>query len=144
MDKEALKSAEYIFVYGTLLSDYAKLESHEYLKTYAALIGRATMKGKLFMVDYYPGVTPCGTGENYLVKGELYRIFDTEKLFGFLDKYEEFYPMDPEHSEYVRKVSEVTLTATGEKYTAWVYYFNQDTSDLEWLPKGDFLKDYHK
>lgn len=141
---EDKKATEYIFVYGTLLSDYGKLDSHKYLETYAELMGKATMKGKLYMVDYYPGVTPCGSEENYVVKGELYKLTNPDELFNFLDTYEEFYPMDPDHSEYVRRTSEVTLTKTGETFLAWVYYFNQDTTELEWLPKGDFLREYHK
>jgi gamma-glutamylcyclotransferase (GGCT)/AIG2-like uncharacterized protein YtfP len=52
--------------------------------------------------------------------------------------------MDPLHSEFVRKKSIVKLKSDNESYNAWIYYFNQPTEDLEFLPKGDFMNEYHK
>jgi gamma-glutamylcyclotransferase (GGCT)/AIG2-like uncharacterized protein YtfP len=135
---------QYLFVYGTLLSDYGDNESHQWVNKYAEYMGKAKMEGKMYMVDYYPGIIPCQKGEKYLVKGELYRLKEPENLFGFLDRYEEYNPMDPAHSEYVRKQSEVVLKNDEKTYTAWVYYFNQSVDDLEFMPKGDFLNEYHK
>ncbi|WP_435355016.1 gamma-glutamylcyclotransferase family protein [Emticicia sp. SJ17W-69] len=135
---------QYLFVYGTLLSDYGDNESHQWVDKYAEFMGKAIMEGKMYMVDYYPGIIPCQKGEKYFVKGELYRLKEPDSLFGFLDKYEEYNPMDPAHSEYVRKQSQVQLKNDGKTYNAWVYYFNQSVDDLEFMPKGDFLNEYHK
>jgi gamma-glutamylcyclotransferase (GGCT)/AIG2-like uncharacterized protein YtfP len=96
------------------------------------------------MVDYYPGIVPCKNGEKYYVKGELYKLREPDKLFGFLDRYEEYNPIDPAHSEYVRKQAKVELKKDDKTYDAWVYYFNQSVDDLEFMPKGDFLNEYHK
>lgn len=131
-------------MYGTLLSDYGDRESHQWVDNYAEYLGKAKMEGKMYMVDYYPGIIPCNKGEKYYVKGELYRLKEPEKLFGFLDRYEEYNPMDAAHSEYVRKLSKVELKTDGAEYDAWVYYFNQSVEDLEFMPKGDFLNEYHK
>lgn len=141
---EIEEEINHIFVYGTLLSQYSNIESHDYLKKYTEFIDFATMEGNLFMVDYYPGVVPCTKGERNQVKGEVYKLNNPKLLFDFLDKYEEFNPEDPEHSEYVRKTTTVKLKKSNQELTAWVYYFNQDTADLEFLPKGDFLGEYHK
>jgi gamma-glutamylcyclotransferase (GGCT)/AIG2-like uncharacterized protein YtfP len=135
---------QYLFVYGTLLSDYGDIESHQWVDKYAEYMGKARMEGKMYMVDYYPGIIPCSKGEKYFVKGELYRLKEPENLFSLLDRYEEYYPMDAVHSEYVRKQSEVELKNDGKTYTAWVYYFNKSVDDLEFMPKGDFLNEYHK
>jgi gamma-glutamylcyclotransferase (GGCT)/AIG2-like uncharacterized protein YtfP len=135
---------EYLFVYGTLLSDYGDNESHAWVDKHAAYLGKAKMDGKMYMVDYYPGIVPCGKGEKYCVKGELYKLKEPEELFGFLDRYEEYNPIDPAHSEYVRKQAKVELKSDGKVYDAWVYYFNQPVDDLEFMPKGDFLNEYHK
>ncbi|MFN3849883.1 MAG: gamma-glutamylcyclotransferase [Spirosomataceae bacterium] len=139
-----MKTEEYLFVYGTLLSEYGDKSTHELVDKYGEFMGKATMEGKLYMVDYYPGVVPCMDGEKYIVKGELYKIKDSEALFKFLDRYEEYNPVDPEHSEYVRKLAKVKLKGKDDFYDAWVYYFNQPVDDLEFLPKGDFMNEYHK
>ncbi len=135
---------EYLFVYGTLLSNYGDNDSHHWVKQYAAFMGKAQMNAKMFMVDYYPGIIPCEGNEKYCVKGELYHILEPEKLFGHLDKYEEFYPETPESSEYIRKLATVTLKENNQSYQAWVYFFNQSVEDLEFMPKGDFMNEYHK
>jgi gamma-glutamylcyclotransferase (GGCT)/AIG2-like uncharacterized protein YtfP len=135
---------EYLFVYGTLLSDYGDNESHQWVDKYAEYMGKAKMDGKMYMVDYYPGIIPCQKGEKYVVRGELYRLKEPENLFGLLDRYEEYNPVDAAHSEYVRKQTEVVLKNDEKTYTAWVYYFNQSVEDLEFMPKGDFLNEYHK
>lgn len=135
---------EYLFVYGTLLSEYGNIESHEWVSRFAEPLGKAMMEGKMYMVDYYPGIVPCLSGEKYYVKGELYRLKEPDKLFSLLDKYEEYNPMDPAHSEYVRKKATVFLKSDKQEYEAWVYYFNQSVEDLEFMPKGDFINEYHK
>ncbi len=141
---ELEEEINHIFVYGTLLSQYSNIESHDYLKKYTEFIDFACMDGKLYMVDYYPGAIPCEKGEKSIVKGEVYKLTNPKLLFDFLDKYEEYNPEDPDHSEYVRKPTQVILNKSKQVITAWVYYFNQDTADLEFLPKGDFLGEYHK
>ncbi|RFS14748.1 gamma-glutamylcyclotransferase [Emticicia sp. C21] len=135
---------EYLFVYGTLLSEYGNIESHEWINKFAEPMGKAMMEGKMYMVDYYPGIVPCQSGEKYFVKGELYKLKEPEKLFSLLDKYEEYNPMDPAHSEYVRKKATIFLKTNKQEYNAWVYYFNQSVEDLEFMPKGDFINEYHK
>ncbi len=139
-----MTESEYLFVYGTLLSEYGNIESHEWVKKFAEPMGKAMMEGKMYMVDYYPGIIPCQSGEKYFVKGELYRLKEPDKLFSLLDRYEEYNPMDPAHSEYVRKKAKVILKSDKQEYEAWVYYFNQSVEDLEFMPKGDFINEYHK
>jgi gamma-glutamylcyclotransferase (GGCT)/AIG2-like uncharacterized protein YtfP len=139
-----MENSQYLFVYGTLLSEYGDPESRLFIEKYAELVGKARSEGKMYMVDYYPGMIPCGEKEKYYVKGELYRLKEPEKLFSFLDQYEEYNPNAPQSSEYVRKETTVQLKSSSKELKAWVYYFNQSIEDLEFLPKGDFLNEYHK
>ena len=139
-----MNEIEYLFVYGTLLSEYGDQESHQWVSQHADYLGKAKMEGKMYMVDYYPGIIPCQEGEHYFVRGELYKLREPDKLFGFLDRYEEYNPVDAAHSEYVRKQTQVFLKNDPNEYTAWVYFFNQSVEDLEFMPKGDFLNEYHK
>ena len=135
---------EYLFVYGTLLSNYGNHESNDLMKQYAKYIGKAQLLGKLYMVDYYPGVVDCDASEKCYVRGEVYQLLKPNELFDFLDKYEEYDLADPEGSEYIRKKATVRLKDSKQEVEAWVYYYNQSIEDLEWLPKGDFMNEYHK
>jgi gamma-glutamylcyclotransferase (GGCT)/AIG2-like uncharacterized protein YtfP len=139
-----MSEQQYLFVYGTLLSEYGDKDSRKLIDKYTVFMGKAALEAKMYMVDYYPGVVPCENDEKYYVKGELYLLKEPDLLFEFLDKYEEYNPMDPLHSEFVRKKSIVKLKSDNESYNAWIYYFNQPTEDLEFLPKGDFMNEYHK
>lgn len=139
-----MSEQQYLFVYGTLLSEYGDKDSRELMDKYSEFLGKAIIEAKMFMVDYYPGIVPCDDTEKYYVKGELYKLNEPELLFKFLDKYEEYNPLDPTHSEFIRKKATVKLKSSGETYEAWVYFFNQSTEDLEFLPKGDFMNEYHK
>jgi len=46
---------EFLFVYGTLLSGI-KNNFSKLLKTDSAYIGKASFQGKLFIIEYYPGL----------------------------------------------------------------------------------------
>jgi gamma-glutamylcyclotransferase (GGCT)/AIG2-like uncharacterized protein YtfP len=139
-----MSEQQYLFVYGTLLSEYGDKDSRKLIDKYTVFMGKAALEAKMYMVDYYPGVVPCENDEKYYVKGELYLLKEPDLLFEFLDKYEEYNPMDPLHSEFVRKKTIVKLKSDNESYNAWIYFFNQPTEDLEFLPKGDFMNEYHK
>ena len=133
---------EYLFVYGTLMSGYDDKTSHSYLAKYGEFVGKATVQAKMFMIDYYPGIVQ--TKEKSIARGELYKITDSEALFSFLDKYEEYLVGDSSNSEFIREKITVKLNSSGKEYDSWAYFYNKDTDDLEVLPKGDFLNEYHK
>jgi len=127
---------EYLFVYGTLRRDIES-EMYHLLARHADFIGDATYQGRLYRIDYYPGVIPS---ENpaHQVKGDVYLLREHERLLSRLDEYEECGPRFAEPTEYVRERQEVVL-CIGRKLIAWVYVYNRSTKGLPEITSGDFL-----
>jgi gamma-glutamylcyclotransferase (GGCT)/AIG2-like uncharacterized protein YtfP len=128
---------EYIFVYGTLRRD-TNSEAHRLLAKYAEFVDDATYQGKLYKVDYYPGIVPSDD-PNDAVQGEVYLLHQSDVLLTLLDQYEECGPEFPEPNEYNRQKQPVLLKV-GRLVTAWVYIYSHSTLGLELLKSGNFLK----
>jgi gamma-glutamylcyclotransferase (GGCT)/AIG2-like uncharacterized protein YtfP len=126
---------ENIFVYGTLMKDTNHPMSN-LIRQKSRFIGDALLKGKLFLVDYYPGAVASNNG-NDLVKGEVYALKDVAQVLEALDEYEEYDPSHEKDSEFIRRKLDVTLE-NGTKLTAWVYLYNFPTNGLNRIPSGDF------
>ena len=119
-----------LFVYGTLRSGLQHPEAN-WLSEHSERIGEATAKGKLFRIGRYPGLVESDNGN---VAGELRALENPETILERLDVYE-----GVAQREYHRKEADVILA--GKLTKAWVYYYLGDTSDLRWIPSGDFLQD---
>ncbi|MEQ8711765.1 MAG: gamma-glutamylcyclotransferase family protein [Cyclobacteriaceae bacterium] len=119
-----------LFVYGTLRSGLEHPEAR-WLSEHSELIGTATAKGRLFRIGWYPGLVEAG---DETVTGELLLLDDPAHVLERLDIYE-----GVAEGEYVRK--EAAINLDGKAISAWVYYYTGDTSDLRWIPSGDFLQD---
>jgi gamma-glutamylcyclotransferase (GGCT)/AIG2-like uncharacterized protein YtfP len=128
---------EYIFVYGTLRRD-TNSEKHRLLAKYAEFVDDAAYQGKLYKVDYYPGIVPSDD-PNDAVQGEVYLLHQSDVLLTLLDQYEECGPEFPEPNEYNRQKQPVLLKV-GRLVTAWVYIYSHSTLGLELLKSGNFLK----
>jgi gamma-glutamylcyclotransferase (GGCT)/AIG2-like uncharacterized protein YtfP len=128
---------EFLFVYGTLRRDTGS-EMYRLLARYADFVGEASYQGKLYKIDYYPGVVPSEDPSD-LVQGEVYRLLSPERVLPRLDQYEECGPGFPEPSEYRRELQRVRLR-NGHTIRAWVYVYSRPTDDLELIPSGDFLE----
>ncbi|MBK8816787.1 MAG: gamma-glutamylcyclotransferase [Methylococcaceae bacterium] len=128
---------DYLFVYGTLLrqcnNDICRILEHS-----ADFKGLATFQGRLFKIDYYPGVIPSNE-TNDAVQGEVYRLRHPELVLSQLDRYEECGPSFTEPTEYIRKIHSVRFS-NGDAITAWIYIYNWPTDKLERIESGDFLK----
>jgi gamma-glutamylcyclotransferase (GGCT)/AIG2-like uncharacterized protein YtfP len=128
---------EYLFVYGTLRRD-SKSELYHLLARYGDFVGDATYQGKLYMVDYYPGVVPSDDARD-VVHGEAYRLTCSDIVLARLDEYEECSSGFPDPTEYVRRNEKVKLN-TGEVIAAWVYIFNRSTAGLQPIQSGDYYE----
>lgn len=119
-------SVEHLFVYGTLRSGSGH-PMHEVLAAAAEKVGAATVAGRLYRIDWYPGlVTDADAGE---VHGDLWRLRDRAVLHT-LDDYE--------GDEYERRTVEVVATA-GERIAAFAYVFTAAVEDLVLIASGDWL-----
>ena len=75
-----------IFVYGTLKRAFNN-EFARFLHSNASFFGEATVKGKLYLMDWYPGLILSGDG--YDVYGEVFEIeHNIKEVSEMLDDYE--------------------------------------------------------
>ena len=127
---------EYIFVYGTLKRQ-TNSEMHHVLAKYAQFVGEAVYRGKLYKIDYYPGVVPSDD-PNDAVQGEVYLLYQTKVALALLDQYEGVGTGFPEPNEYIRDQQTVLLNDR-RTVSAWVYIYNHPTEGLELIEPVNFL-----
>ena len=120
-------SGEALFVYGSLRTG-AGGPMHATLAAGARRLGMARVSGRLFVVDWYPGVV---LGDCEWVHGELWAIEDAT-LLAVLDDYEGC------EREFVRTRALVHAD-DGTAREAWVYAYARPTDGLAAVPSGDWL-----
>jgi gamma-glutamylcyclotransferase (GGCT)/AIG2-like uncharacterized protein YtfP len=109
---------------------------HRYLAQRADFVCDATFQGKLYKVEWYPGVVASDNAADRVL-GEVYRPHDGDVL-ARLDEYEGCGPGVTEPAEYIRRMATVR-SAGGESVAAWIYLYNWPVDSLEYVPSGDFL-----
>lgn len=129
-------STEYIFVYGSLRRHFAS-PARRVLDDHAEFVGEATFRGKLYMIDWYPGVVESDSPEDG-VAGEVYRIIHESSVLSKLDHYEGYSADDPTPHEFERKEKPVQLT-NGDEIVAWIYVYVFPTSGKEQIHSGDYV-----
>lgn len=127
----------FIFVYGTLLSNYKNNPFKNYFQENLKFISYAKTPGQLFLVDYYPAWIP-ESSNNEWVFGEVYEILYPDKSFNLLDQYESFDPEDYVNSEYHRIIQKVVLISNDAVIDSWIYKYNFSTKNLKKIPNGNF------
>ena len=113
-----------LFVYGSLRSE-AGHPMHRRLAEGGTLLGRGSVRGRLLVVDWYPGLVD-GDGR---VVGELWQLGD-EARFAELDAYED--------DEFTRVQRDVTVRSAQTR-RAWVYLYTGPVEGLDVVPSGDWL-----
>jgi gamma-glutamylcyclotransferase (GGCT)/AIG2-like uncharacterized protein YtfP len=130
-------TSDRLFVYGTLMRGFdhpmARL-----LSTHADFLGSATCRGRLYLVQHYPGLLLSDASSD-LVYGELFRLRAPEELLREFDMYEACGEGFPEPTEYLRRLIDVTL-ADGASEKAWTYVYNWPVADLPRIESGRFLE----
>lgn len=119
----------HLFVYGTLMSGG---ENHHLLAGRGELIGPGRMRGRLFVVDYFPGLVDSDNPSETVV-GEVWRLTDPA-LFRELDEFEGCTEVPP---LFVRAPRDVTLDGGGT-ISAWVYLYSRSTAGLRLIPSSDW------
>jgi len=119
----------HLFVYGTLMSGG---ENHCLLAGRAGLIGLGRMRGRLFLVDYFPGLVDSDDPAEIVV-GEVWRL-DEPDLLRMLDEFEGCVEAPP---LFVRASRTVTID-DGGTLTAWVYVYARSTAGQRAIPSGDW------
>lgn len=122
-----------LFAYGLLMRDMRYHDSH--LSGRAILLGTGSIEGRLVYLAE-PDIPALLAGEGS-VRGELYEIDDAllpvlDHLFGVREG-------QPERSEYVRRLAEVTLDR-GEPREAWAYFMRAATQRTRY-PDATLIED---
>jgi gamma-glutamylcyclotransferase (GGCT)/AIG2-like uncharacterized protein YtfP len=126
----------YLFVYGTLRQD-ERNEMSRLLATKGRYKGQARLRGKLFVVNHYPGAVDSDA-PNAWVHGEVYELPNHDGIWQQLDDYEECGPGFSQPTLYRRERKQVILE-DGTALDAWVYIYNRPTHALLEIHSGDFL-----
>jgi gamma-glutamylcyclotransferase (GGCT)/AIG2-like uncharacterized protein YtfP len=126
-----------LFVYGSLLSGF-KSQAYEYISRFFNLIGKATVKGKLYDMGEYPAAIP--SSDDGFILGELYQIKNIAEFswaIGQLDDYEGVTPEPGEEQLYRRELSSVTID--DKIIIAWIYWYNGSIAGKPVIASGDVL-----
>ncbi|MEK7406251.1 MAG: gamma-glutamylcyclotransferase family protein, partial [Acidobacteriota bacterium] len=125
-----------LFVYGTLRRG---VDNHfaRILSDHATLIGPATMQGRLYAVDSFPGMILSQDPEER-VKGEVYRLRNPSDTLPVLDGYEGCGPHYSPPYEFDRVLSVATLE-DGRAMECWVYVYRGRPAEEKRIPSGDYL-----
>lgn len=129
------QSVKHLFVYGTLRKECPQ-ETPLNLSDHCEFVGNGVVKGRLYMIADYPGLTIDGFSDK--VSGELYEMDIPEITLPMMDKYEEFIHGDLEASEYIRNLTDVYLE-DGSKIKAWTYYYNKPVKEENRIKSGNFI-----
>ena len=125
-------SPQIVFVYGTL----RRGGSNHFRMAGAEFISSGTVQGRLYRIDWYPGLVLDETGDE--IHGEVYSV-DAEQLAA-LDVFEGLSAGEIEGSEY-RRVSTTVMQQSSQPITAWVWEWLGLTDESHRLTDGDWLKE---
>ena len=115
-----------LFVYGTLRRD-AGNALHPLIAGQGTFIGEARVRGRVFDLGSYPGMTLGG--DDGFVPGELYEIAsDWDAFIARLDAYEGCAEDDPEPHQYRRELV-TAVRDSGPPVEAWAYVLNIASGD---------------
>ena len=131
-----------LFVYGSLRSGFRN-PAYEYITRYFHCAGEAVVKGKFYDKGTYPVAVPAD-GESF-IQGELYTMNSKAEFswaFEQLDDYEGVNTEAGEKPLYRRALTDVFQNGDNKK--AWIYWYNNDVSELPEVETGDVMKYLHQ
>lgn len=130
---------DYLFVYGTLMRKYSNNPFKSVLEANTSYVGEAFTYGKLFLVDYYPGLVSNSVLENHKVYGEVVRLHTDTDILEQLDEYEDYFPENASNSLYIRKLTDCFLIGNKETVSCSAYFYNKSVENLKFLSNGRFF-----
>ena len=125
--------SEHLFVYGTLLPGEAPEEIASIVNRFRRL-GSAQVRGRLYDLGKFPGAV-LDPSSRSMIHGELVVLPSGGRVLEALDRYEEFDPVDPQKSLFVRKKAKVRM-ADGKSREGWIYVYNKPPGKAKLLRGG--------
>lgn len=129
--------SQHLFVYGTLRPGDAPEEIASIVKHFRRL-GSAHVRGRLYDLGEFPGAVPDPSSRT-MIYGELVALPPDERILEALDRYEEFDPLAPKKSLFVRKKVKV-LMVNGSRREGWIYVYNRPRGTAKLVRGGDYLR----
>ena len=128
---------EHLFLYGTLHPSKAPEEIAGVVERFRRL-GSASVRGRLYDLGEFPGAI-IDPSSRTIIHGELVALPADARILQALDRYEEFDPLDPRQSLFIRRKTKVRL-ANGSSREAWIYVYNRPPGDAKIVRGGDYLR----
>lgn len=129
--------SEYLFTYGTLQPGLAPAYMAAAVDTLRP-VAEGFALGLLYDLGHYPGAVLDPSSERK-IHGRVFRLPEDPAILRQLDEYEEFYPDNPEASQFVRVLGSVEL-AGGSNLICWIYIYNRDPGRARIVEHGRFRK----
>lgn len=126
--------ADLVFFYGTLMAGFDRRRRAE-IDEQLRFLGRGSIRAALFDLGIYPAAVPDPDG---VVLGEVYQMLEPQAVLAALDEIEGHRPDDPDHSLYVRTLTEVAIPGAALA-PAWVYFYNAPLGHAARIASGDYL-----
>ena len=118
---ERKDTAEFVFLYGTLLPQFVP----EAMRDVVARLhfhGDGSLRGVLYDLGEYPGAV-FDTTTDMRVNGSVFELPEDPQVLEALDRYEGYEPTPHATNRFVRKLQRVDLT-TGDTIEGWAYEYN--------------------
>ena len=129
--------SQHLFLYGTLLPGEAPEEIALIVKRFRRL-GSAHVRGRLYDFGEFPGAI-LDPSSRTLIHGELVALPSDDRILEALDRYEEFDPVAPKKSLFIRKKVNVSM-ADGSRREGWIYVYNRPPGKAKVVRGGDYLR----
>ncbi|NJM37619.1 MAG: gamma-glutamylcyclotransferase [Akkermansiaceae bacterium] len=127
-----MQPTQLVFVYGTL----RRGGSNHFRMAGAEFISAATIMGRMYRIDWYPGLVLDEAGDE--ISGEIYSV--EADLLVALDAFEGVSAGEVEGCEY-RRVQTTVVQQNSETLTAWVWEWLGAVSEERRISAGDWLKE---
>jgi len=124
-----------LFVYGTLRRSFQNVYAKLLLEN-STFLGPARIRGRLYRIRDYPGVTLTPEAEEWVI-GELFELRDPAPTLATLDEYEGCNRVD-QPPEFVRVLTTATMVG-GVTLSSWVYIYKGPIVPENRIFSGDFL-----
>lgn len=128
----------YLFVYGTLLDEYAPPEVAETVRR-LEYVGDGFVRGRLYDLGEYPGAVLDGAARTKIY-GRVYLLPDDADVLEKLDDYEEFHPHDESSQDIFVRRETVVFLRDGRKLRGWIYEYNRAVKSSALIESGDYSK----
>jgi gamma-glutamylcyclotransferase (GGCT)/AIG2-like uncharacterized protein YtfP len=132
---ERKDTAEFVFLYGTLLPQFVPEAMREVVAR-LHFHGDGSLRGVLYDLGDYPGAV-FDTTTDMRVDGTVFELPQDPQVLEALDRYEGYDPTPHAANLFVRKLQRVDLM-TGDTIECWVYEYNGNPNGALVIARGRY------